>query len=642
MSSIDTIFGAKGKLAATINAYAPRIAQIEMAKKIEQGLEKNQLLIVEAGTGTGKTFAYLVPAILAGQKVLISTGTKHLQDQIFIDDLPKIRNVIGMSVNIALLKGRANYLCHFRLHKNAEEARLSSREHVIAFNQIMDWSQRTIKGDISELADIAEGSPVWPLVTSNADNCLGSDCPDIDRCCVVEARKEAQKADIVVINHHLFFADLALQEESINDLLPSSDSIIFDEAHHLPEIASRFFGKTVSFRQLHELIHDVLEAIEDEASDLLATVKKYTDELLFSSQQIRILLKKLPNRGPWFAFNREPKIVESISECQKNLIDLQKYLKKFSERGKQLELCSIRCDKIVSLLNEMIQIKSNQIQWYETTDRNFFFHTTPLDVADKFREPIEKFKSVVLTSATLSVENDFSYFVYQLGLEKAICYAWDSPFNYSKNTLLYFPKKMPDPSSDNFVSKLINHALEILSYSKGRAFLLFTSHRSLQEAAHLLEKSPYPLFIQGSKPKRVLLNEFRKSGNGVLLGTTSFWEGVDIRGDALSCVMIDKLPFASPGDPVTSARLTHFRESGLDPFKSYQLPQAVISMKQGVGRLIRDFTDRGVMVIFDPRIQSRFYGRTFLHSLPPMPITQNITDVQNFYDLEEPIEASEA
>ncbi len=639
MSSINTIFGANGKLATAIDAYTPRVAQIEMAIKIEEGIAKNQLLIVEAGTGTGKTFAYLIPALLSGKKVLISTGTKHLQDQIFLDDLPRVCKVLGLPVKIALLKGRANYLCHFRLNKNAEEARLSSREHVVAFNNIMDWSLRTKKGDISELANIAEGSPVWPLVTSNADNCLGSDCPDIDRCCVAEARKEAQKSDIVVINHHLFFADLALQEETINELLPSSDTVIFDEAHHLPEIASQFFGKMVSYRQLQELTHDVLEAIEEEAADLLASVKKYIDPLILSCHQIKTHLKQLPNRGPWFAFSREPNIISAIAECQENLVALQSYLKEFSERGKQLELCSTRCDKFVSLLNEMIQIKTKQIHWYETSERNFIFHTTPLDVADKFREPIEKFKSVVFTSATLSVENDFSYFVYQLGLEKAICYAWDSPFNYSKNTLLYFPNKMPAPSADTFVSCLVKHALDILECSRGRAFLLFTSHRNLQEAAQLLENSSYPLFIQGSKPKRTLLREFKKSGNGVLLGTASFWEGVDIRGDALSCVMIDKLPFASPGDPVTSARLTNFRESGLDPFKTYQLPQAVISMKQGVGRLIRDFTDRGVMVIFDPRIQSRFYGRTFLHSLPPMPITQNINDVRHFFNVEEIIEA---
>ncbi|MBU2479263.1 MAG: ATP-dependent DNA helicase, partial [Gammaproteobacteria bacterium] len=589
---------------------------------------------VEAGTGTGKTFAYLAPALLSGRKVIVSTGTKHLQDQLFDRDLPTLRSALGVSTRIALLKGRANYLCLHRLDLAAAEGRFSSRAQASELEQIRSWAGRTKSGDIRELAEVAEDSPLWPRVTSTSDNCLGSDCPNYNDCHVMKARRAAQDAELLVINHHLLFADMALKEEGFGELLPGVDAVIVDEAHQIPEVATQFFGLSLGSRQLAGIARDAVQEHLREAGDM-GDLPEAAASLEKAVAELRLAMGPGSQRQPWKALGDHPRLRAALEDVASQLDDLRGWLEAAAPRGRGLENCWRRAERVHERLQLVVgKPPTDYVHWVETFTRGFAIHFTPLSIAPLFRAQLATLDNTwIFTSATLAVGDSFEHFVGALGLDEPRTLRLDSPFDYAHNALLYLPPNMPEPRDDTYTEAVIRIARDVVSASGGRAFLLFTSHRALQEAAAALSASlKYPVLVQGQAPRAELLARFRQLGDAVLLGTGSFWEGVDVRGEALSMVLIDKLPFASPGDPVLQARIDTLRAAGGNPFFDVQVPEAVITLKQGAGRLIRDVQDRGVLVLCDPRLVNKGYGRVFRASLPPMPVTKQLADVQAFFE----------
>jgi ATP-dependent DNA helicase DinG len=633
MNSHYALLDEDGPLARCVPGFVPRAAQQQMAAAVAGAIDREEMLIVEAGTGTGKTFAYLMPALDSGKRVIISTGTRHLQDQLFNQDLPVVCNALEIPVQAALLKGRANYLCRHRLEVAVAEGQVHSKQQQHDLELIRAWAGRTRSGDIAGLGEVSEDSALWPKVTSTVENCLGQECGHYQECHVVKARRAAMEADVVVINHHLLFADMLLREEGFGELLPGVDVIIIDEAHQLPDIASRFFGITVSSHQLQELVHDTRAEHLREAGDM-ADLPEAAQRLEGIIQKSRLAMGRGDRRAPWTEIPAHREVMEALLELQTLLAELVDWLALAAERGKGLDNCWQRGKALAERLDLLLEMPAGEyVRWFESRRRSFRLNLTPLDVAPGFSRSLQTLPDTwVFTSATLAVSSSFSHFASRLGLEDARTLLLDSPFDYQKNALVYLPADMPEPADRHYTRAVVGHARHILEASRGRAFLLFTSHAALQEAATLLEGSmDYPLLVQGTAPRSDLLARFRRMGNAVLLGTSSFWEGVDVRGSALSCVIIDKLPFASPGDPVLQARIDAMRSQGRNPFLEYQLPNAVIALKQGVGRLIRDIDDRGVLVLCDPRLSSKSYGRVFLDSLPDMPITRAIDDVHDFF-----------
>ncbi len=626
------MLGEDGLLASAIPGFKPRAAQQEMAANIERVLGDTGVFIAESGTGTGKTYAYLVPVLLSGKKTLISTGTRHLQDQIYHRDFPQVRDALKVPVSVALLKGRSNYLCRYRLARTAAEGRFASRAQAADFQKLADWALRTRRGDIAEVSEVPEDSELWPFVTSTADNCLGAGCADFDKCHVNAARREALAADVVVVNHHLFFADLALREEGFAQLLPGAEAVVFDEAHQLPEIASVFFGQSLSGSQLNGLCRDtVAEEVREKSG--VAGLPEAARTLEKAVADFRLAFGKESRRDSLAALEDNKIFRAALSDLCVRLDDLAKALALAAPRGQGLANCHRRALELAERLVLIRDASADFVSWYETTARGFGLYLTPLDVSGSFRGRIDSSgKGWVFTSATLAINRSFAHFQTQLGLEQAETGLWDSPFDYARNTLLYLPSGLPNPGSPDYTVAVIEAALPVLRASRGRAFLLFTSHRALRLAEELLQnRLDHPLLVQGEAPRSVLLERFRELGNAVLLGTGSFWEGVDVRGEALSCVIIDKLPFATPDDPVLQARGRAMEEEGRNPFMEYQLPAAVIALKQGAGRLIRDENDRGVLMLCDPRLLSRPYGKVFLASLPPMPRTRVFADIERFF-----------
>jgi ATP-dependent DNA helicase DinG len=630
---VADLLGPTGPLARQ-PGFAPRLQQQQMAAAVDAILQEGGTLIVEAGTGTGKTYAYLIPALRSGARVIISTGTRHLQDQLYHRDLPVVRRALKSRVKIALLKGRSNYLCRYRLRLTAVDGRLPSREQVAELRRIRAWAGRTHHGDIAEVADVPENSSIWPRVTSTVDNCLGSDCPDLEDCFFAKARREAQEAELLVINHHLFFADMAIRETGFAELLPGAEAMILDEAHLLPDIAGFFFGKSLSSWQLLDLARDTLVEQARDAPDF-PDLRDRAATLETAAAVMREALGPADRRAQWREVSEQPSVLNAVANLALTLDALQKALQEAAQRGKGLESCCRRCEDFVqrwSLLAEAPD-PPEQVRWFETRGRGFIFTSTPLDVAPTFQGRMAAQPGAwIFTSATLAVGPSFEHFAARLGLTDYAALRLDSPFDFARNALLYHPPELPDPAASHYTTALLEAILPVLNASQGRAFLLFTSYRALREAeTWLAGRLPYPLLVQGALPKAALLKQFRDVGNAVLLGTASFWEGVDVRGEALSCVIIDRLPFAAPNDPVLQARIEALRQRGENPFMTYQLPQAVITLKQGAGRLIRDVSDRGVLVLGDPRLLSKSYGQTFLDSLPPMPRTRLLERVQTFF-----------
>jgi ATP-dependent DNA helicase DinG len=634
---LDSFFSSDGPLQKIIPGYHPRAAQVEMAEAVAAAIDSGKHFIAEAGTGTGKTFAYLVPAILSGKKVLVSTGTKNLQDQLFYKDLPVIRKALAIPFNAALLKGRSNYLCLYRL-KNAMQSNYGhQRDDASALATISSWAKRTQVGDIAEVSAVPEAAPIWSQATSTQDNCLGQDCPDYSECLLVKARKKAQEAEILVVNHHLLCADWSIREIGFGELLPNVEVVIIDEAHQLANTASNFLGSAVGAKQFNDLARDTLVEYFSDAVDM-PDLRQACENLEHELQELRLVFGVDIKKGDWREIEHNPKIMAGISKFQAQLQKLIDQLELASVRSKGLESCFKRGQDLESSLQTILQDNSGKwIRWYETYKKTFTFNRTPLDIANEFQTFMQHNHATwIFTSATLSVAGKFEHFSNSLGIKNAQCQSWESPFDYPGQSLFYHPRNLPQPSTANFIHDVVEMVLPVLAASKGRAFFLFTSHRALKEAAMLLqEKTDFLLLVQGSRPKSLLLEEFKRHGNAILLGTSSFWEGVDVRGKALSCVIIDKLPFASPGDPVLKARLSALQKQGRNAFAEQQLPAAVINLKQGVGRLIRDVTDRGVLMLCDPRLLKRAYGQLFLDSVPAMRRTRDIKEVQAFFAEEE-------
>lgn len=634
---LEQYLGPEGLLARQIDGFSYREQQFEMASAVAETIIAGETLICEAGTGTGKTFAYLLPVMLSAKKAIISTGTKNLQDQLYHRDLPKIRELLSTPVKTALLKGRSNYLCLNRMDHALTDMRGHSKENAEHLATIRDWSSVTRSGDIAELGVISEDAMVWPLVTSSAENCLGQDCPSYRDCHLVEARRQAQEADVVVINHHLLCADFALKDDGFGEILPDTDCFIIDEAHQLPDVASNFFGTTISGRQLLELSRDIDAEYHREFGDLPKLLTATTN-LSRSVKDLRLLFGIDPRKGRWQEIEQDVRIVRGIDDVSRRLDELIEALKTLQGRTRDMDNCMERAATLLSQLQDIADPKAedNDIRWFETHRQSFRFNLTPLEISDVFAaQMIRHPASWVFTSATLSVNGKFTHFQKQLGVEEAITRQWDSPFDYQSQALWFVPRGLPEPNHQDYNREVAKLSVDILEQSQGRAFLLYTSYKALYEAAEILEEElDYPILIQGTRSKNELLEQFRKLGNAVLLGTASFWEGVDVRGEALSCVIIDKLPFASPGDPVLQARIDAMRANGSNPFMEFQVPQAAIALKQGAGRLIRDNTDRGVLVICDPRLLSRSkpYGKIFLNSMPDFARTRDLEDIHRFFE----------
>ena len=634
MGRSSTLLNSDGPFANQLSGFAPRAEQQTLATAIEDILEKSGVLIGEAGTGVGKTFAYLVPAVLSEQRVLISTGTRHLQDQLFSKDLPLVCRALGFQPRIALLKGRANYLCNSRLHAAQQNPALRTPQLQQQLRAAENWAMRTRDGDISNCDTLAEDAVIWPYIVSQMDWCREHDADDQAGCFIHRARREAQAADIVVVNHHLLCADMAIKDEGFGEVLPNADAFIIDEAHHLPDTASHFFGQRLASRQWVELGRDIIGAQLSEAPEVVE-LRALAEKLDPGSKVLRLALGEATRRDAWYKVSKKPDVVDAVTHLQEQLQALQNLLADLSVRGKQLEACHRRCEEQVLLLQRFISEDSGeQIHWFETYRTGFALNLTPLEVASAFRRAIATLPAAwVFVSATLSVNGDFGHFRRQLGLpEDAAECQLDSPFDYKRNAALFVPTSLPAPQSAQYLDALLDAARPVIDAAGGRTFLLFTSHRALHLASERCRAElPYPIFVQGDRNKSDLIEAFRQSGNGVLLGTSSFWEGVDVRGEALSCVIIDRLPFASPGCPINEARIEAIRQSGGNAFYDYQLPQAIVSLKQGVGRLIRDPSDRGILLLGDPRLINKPYGRLFLHSLPPMRRTRRLDVVQHFF-----------
>ena len=637
-SGLSELFGAEGPLARSLPGYAPRPEQLAMAEHVAAALEERETLIVEAGTGTGKTFAYLVPALVSGKRVIVSTGTRALQDQLYHRDLPAICGALGRPVRVALLKGRANYLCRHRLDLAEQQAyaRGLRREVATALPKVREWSHLTKRGDIAELPGLGEADPVWPWVTSTRENCLGSECPVFDDCFVLAARREAQAADIVVVNHYLLMADLVLKEEGFGDLLPGADAIVIDEAHQLPDVAAQFLGYSVSTRQLSAIAKDI-------AGELLLAQQMGTGvdaALTGLDAQVAAVIAATAGIESRLEHAQWPeRLIEALNGLAARAAELADALAPLATEGQgafsrlreRLEESTLRLQALTAE-----EVDGGGVRWAETGARSVSCHYAPVDVAAQLAALLEAQSCAwTLTSATLAVGEDFSHFKRRSGLARARSVHFRSPFDFANQALLYLPKGLGDPGQPGHTRAVVRAALPVLEASGGRAFLLFTSHRALREAAEELSVEwgnapPVPVLVQGDGSRDQLLRRFREAGNAVLLGTGSFWEGVDVKGAALSVVIIDKLPFAAPDDPLLKARLEAIRTQGGNPFFDEQVPQAVIALKQGVGRLIRDEGDFGVVMVCDTRLVTKGYGRAFIQALPPMRRTRELAEVQGF------------
>ncbi|WP_245699460.1 ATP-dependent DNA helicase [Pseudoalteromonas byunsanensis] len=605
-----------------------------MAQAIEKTIANNGQCVVEAGTGTGKTFAYLAPLLLSKQKSIISTGSKALQEQLYHRDLPTLQKALKIAKTTALLKGRANYLCTYRLSQHVAHVPSDDPDIMHQLAMVAKFATETDSGDLADCVGIEEDAKVLPYVNSTADNCLGKECPDFERCYIRKARLKAMEADLVVINHHLFFADMAVKDSGFAELMPTADNYIFDEAHQLPQIASDYFGETFSTKQLGDLINDIRLIYRSDIPDMLQ-LGKTLNKLETSVADLRISFGVDGGRGDWRAALANKPVCDALHRVISDLDFLYQVLKTCLDRSEKIEHPFERVLKFKGQMERAFDVsQTGYSYWYETSRRYIAIHITPLDVSAKFKGIVEKTKaSFVFTSATLSVDDSLAHFNASLGLKPNHQSIVASPFDYQNQALLCLPRYLPESGDDLMPHTLVKIAKQLIDAAKGRTFLLFTSYRVMHLVYEGLSTAlEYPIFMQGQSSKRIILEQFVRHGNAVLLGTASFWEGVDVRGDTLSCVMIDKLPFTSPDDPLLQARMADAEMQGKEPFSTIQLPQAVISLKQGVGRLIRDKSDKGVLVICDNRLVTRKYGQTFLKSLPAMKRTRSLETATTFLE----------
>lgn len=635
---LDPIFIEGGALARVVPGFRARPLQLDLARAIASAIEERTVLVAEAGTGTGKTFAYLAPALRSGGKVIISTGTKTLQDQLFDRDIPTVRKALKMPVTVALLKGRANYVCHHHLERALSDGRFATRQDAADLALIGRFAKSSATGDRSDLSDVSESAPIWSQATSTRENCLGSDCAHFDRCFVMQARKNALEADVVVVNHHLFFADLVLRDEGVGELLPACHTVIFDEAHQIPETATLFFGESITTAQVVTLARDTVIEAAAGAKDS-RSLPDSARALEKAARDVRLAFPEETGRLPMRAVERHRPFHDALAIMLLRLDELGLELQQHGARSEGLQ----RCHERVLMLTEQTErwrsgVDAERVKWVELYASALHLHSTPLSVAAVFAKQVEGHaRAWVFTSATLSVAGDFEHYCSALGLAAAEKKSWGSPFDYERQALLYVPSKMPQPNTPEYTRAVIRAALPLVEASGGRAFLLFTSLRAMREGRTLLEEAMrarglcFPLLMQGEGSRTDLLERFRALGNAVLIGSQSFWEGVDVRGEALSLVVIDKLPFSAPDDPVLAARIDKLNSEGRNAFMEHQLPQAVITLKQGAGRLIRDENDRGVLMLCDPRLYSKSYGRRILQSLPPMGRTRVETDAVAFF-----------
>ncbi|BAO30272.1 ATP-dependent DNA helicase [Sulfuritalea hydrogenivorans] len=644
---IERIFAPEGPLAAAVPGFRPRPQQLEMAQRIAAAIAGNLALVTEAGTGTGKTFAYLAPALLSGGKVIVSTGTKTLQDQLFNRDLPTVRDALKVGATIALLKGRANYVCPYHLERAMSAGRLASREEAAHLRKIARFAERTRTGDKAECIDVPEDSGAWAQATSTRENCLGQECPNVKECFVLAARQDALTADVVVVNHHLFFADVMLKDEGMGELLPACNTIIFDEAHQLPEVAGLFFGESVSTSQVIELARDTRNEAVVAAKDY-PPLQEAAQALDKAARDLRLAVKGENQRLPAARLESDAAFDDALQGLAAAIKELGRHLETQAERGEGLANCLRRTQELALALQRWRggSGEGDVVKWVEVYSQAMSLNLTPLDIAPIFQRQMEGHpRAWIFASATLAVGNNFSHYCGELGLAEADTAVWGSPFDYEKNALLYAPPGMPDPNSAFYQEAVAEAAWPAIRASGGRAFVLCTSLRAMRRIRELLQEKlaadglDLPLLMQGEGSRTELLERFRFLGNAILVASQSFWEGVDVRGEALSLVVIDKLPFAPPDDPVLSARIDRLRAAGRNPFMEYQLPRAVISMKQGSGRLIRDESDRGVLMICDPRLTGKPYGKAIWRSLPPMRRTRDVAEVEAFFEAVVPVES---
>lgn len=638
-SATDNFFSPQGPLNDCLNNYQLRTEQVEMAKSVSNAIKDKESLVIEAGTGVGKTFAYLYPSLLKGGRVVISTATKNLQDQLFFNDIPKIREALKISVKVNILKGRANYICKLRMENTNQEGMFFNKNDAKYLHLIKAFSDNSDSGEVSEISKIPENSAIWPMVTSTKENCLGQDCEFYKNCFLVKARKEALESEVLIVNHHLFFADFVLKDAELSEILPKANTVIFDEAHQVPLVASFFLGEFISSSQIINLIQDcqqsfikypdTIKILDSLAKDLQENI--FELKALISPSSVRLNINKLQD-------------YDAFKETYKTLIAkldlLETILSKHAEDNAESQRLFDRATELTIKLNSWLKRDNqNDIYWLEVFARTIQFNATPISVAEQFNKFQKKADSAwIFTSATLSINGSFDHFTSLLGLKKSRTQYLQSPFNYSENAFLYVPKEIPDPKDELFNLVLVKKALPLIRAAKGRAFILATSLKSMEEIGALLKdefeknKIDYPVITQGEGPKNDLLNQFKKHGNAVLIGSLSFWEGIDVRGSTLSLVIIDKLPFQSPGDPVFESKIKLLTEEGANAFMSMQLPEAIIRLKQGVGRLIRDDHDKGVMVICDRRIIEKSYGMKIWKSLPSFKRTRSESAVINFLE----------
>ncbi|STO53776.1 ATP-dependent DNA helicase [Canicola haemoglobinophilus] len=632
MQQIIQTFANNGALSEKIKDFRSRTEQVEMAKAVWRAISQKSTLVVEAGTGTGKTFAYLAPVLLAKKKTIISTGSKNLQDQLFSRDLPVIKKALNYSGKIALLKGRANYLCLERLEQVIAQGVLGNREVLADLVKVRKWNNATKTGDLTECVELAEDSSILSQLTSTAESCLGTDCPNYADCYVALARKKALNADLVVVNHHLFFADMAVKESGFGELIPQAEVIIFDEAHQLPDIASQYFGQSITSRQFFDLCKDINIVYRTEVKDM-AQLGVASDTLLKVVQDFRILLSEGNSRGNWREMLAQSAVEKSFNLLQEKLDFTAEVIKLGLGRSQTLDSIFERVIQLKTMLQRLRE--TNVVgfcYWFETIGRQFGLHITPLTVADKFGEQMKSRQIAwIFTSATLEVAGTFAHFCQRLGIENAEQQVLPSPFNYPEQALFCVPRYLPATNQSKTLNQLAEMLLPVIESNKGRCFVLCTSYLMMKGLAeYFREHSQLSILLQGETSKGKLLEQFIQEDHSVLVATSSFWEGVDVRGDALSLVIIDKLPFTAPDEPLLKARIEDCRLQGGEPFNDIQIPEAVIALKQGVGRLIRDVTDRGAVIICDSRLVTRPYGEIFLRSLPNAKRTRDLNKVVQF------------